>query len=195
MQLFNAVPVLWEPAAVQRGFLSSSDISESEAALPAGWAGLTAPQASPAAAWICLVVPFVLEPRLRHSSTGGGRHLSAGTPPSSEASQMLKGCRILKNSCLNTIVLKHLCVFHAPGGGGGGLVKSSDGLFPTCRLRLRNSEANPEKSTSWVHVMAKQIWLASIRTQVQSLASLSGLRIWHCCGCGVGGQLQLRFDP
>ena len=20
-------------------------------------------------------------------------------------------------------------------------------------------------------------------------------RIWCCCGCGVGGQLQLRFDP
>ena len=31
--------------------------------------------------------------------------------------------------------------------------------------------------------MARQkwIWLVSIRTQVWSLASLSGLRIWHCC--------------
>ena len=25
------------------------------------------------------------------------------------------------------------------------------------------------------------------------LASLSGLKIWHCCGCGVGQRLQLRF--
>ena len=25
----------------------------------------------------------------------------------------------------------------------------------------------------------------------QSLALLSGLRIWHCHGCGVGQQLQL----
>ena len=48
----------------------------------------------------------------------------------------------------------------------------------------------------------KQIWLASMRTQVWSLASLSGLRIWRCyelwcrcCGCGVGHQLQLWFDP
>ena len=30
--------------------------------------------------------------------------------------------------------------------------------------------------------------------QVQSPASLSGLRSWHGCGCGVGRQLQLRFD-
>ena len=30
---------------------------------------------------------------------------------------------------------------------------------------------------------------------VRSLALLSGLRIWHCCGCGVDRQLQLRFDP
>ena len=27
--------------------------------------------------------------------------------------------------------------------------------------------------------------------QVQALVSLSGLRIQHCCGCGIGGQLQL----
>ena len=39
-----------------------------------------------------------------------------------------------------------------------------------------------------------------MRMHVQSLASLSGLRIqmariWHCCSCGVGQWLQLRFDP
>ena len=28
-----------------------------------------------------------------------------------------------------------------------------------------------------------------------SLASLSGLRTLHCCGCGVGQQLHLLFDP
>ena len=43
----------------------------------------------------------------------------------------------------------------------------------------------------------KRIWLASMWTQVQSLASLSGLKIQHCCGCGcgIGQQLQLWFDP
>ena len=57
----------------------------------------------------------------------------------------------------------------------------------------------------------KQIRLASMWTQVLSLASLSGLRI-PCCrelryrsqmplesgvavACGAGQQLQLRFDP
>ena len=31
--------------------------------------------------------------------------------------------------------------------------------------------------------------------QVQSLALLSGSGIPHCCGCGVGRQLQLPFNP
>ena len=30
-------------------------------------------------------------------------------------------------------------------------------------------------------VQQKWIWLVSVRTPVQSLVSLSGLRIWHCC--------------
>ena len=38
-------------------------------------------------------------------------------------------------------------------------------------------------------------WLVSMRMPVLSLASLSGLRIPHCCGCGVGWQLQLHADP
>ena len=37
----------------------------------------------------------------------------------------------------------------------------------------------------------KQTCQASMRMQFQSLASLSGLRIPRCCGCGVGWQLQL----
>ena len=36
--------------------------------------------------------------------------------------------------------------------------------------------------------------VTSMRMWVRSLASL-GLRILCCCGCGVGWQLQLRFDP
>ena len=30
---------------------------------------------------------------------------------------------------------------------------------------------------------------------VPSLALLSGLRTWHCYGCGVGWQLQIQFNP
>ena len=37
--------------------------------------------------------------------------------------------------------------------------------------------------------------LVSMRMQVWSLALLSRLRIWLCCGCGVGWQLQLQLDP
>jgi len=32
----------------------------------------------------------------------------------------------------------------------------------------------------------KQIWLVSVRTQVRSLALLSGLRIQHCHKLGIG---------
>ena len=51
----------------------------------------------------------------------------------------------------------------------------------------------------------KQTRLASTRMWVRSLASFSGLRIWQCCGVGLGSsvavgigeeqQLQLQFDP
>ena len=55
----------------------------------------------------------------------------------------------------------------------------------------------------------KRIWLGTKRLWVQSLASITGLRIWHCCelcvghmrlGChvavtGVGRQQQLQLDP
>ena len=34
-----------------------------------------------------------------------------------------------------------------------------------------------------------------MRLQVRPLASLSGLRIWRCCGYGVGQWLHLRLDP
>ena len=44
-------------------------------------------------------------------------------------------------------------------------------------------------------VQQKQIRLVTMRLWVQSLASLSRLWIWHCCGYGVGWQLKLQFDP
>ena len=40
-----------------------------------------------------------------------------------------------------------------------------------------------------------QTLLGSMRMQVWSLNLLSGLRIWCCCGCGIGWWLQLWFKP
>ena len=40
----------------------------------------------------------------------------------------------------------------------------------------------------------KQIELASMRMQVQSLTSLSGLRIWHCLELWCRLQTWLRSD-
>ena len=41
----------------------------------------------------------------------------------------------------------------------------------------------------------KRIWLASMRTPVRFLALLSGLRIWHCCGCGLGASICHKCGP
>ena len=49
----------------------------------------------------------------------------------------------------------------------------------------------------------KRIQLGTMRWQVRSLASFSGLRIWRelwcriwrCCGDDIGRQLKLRLDP
>ena len=57
----------------------------------------------------------------------------------------------------------------------------------------------------------KRIWLVSMRMQLQSLASLSGVGIWHCrelwcrlqdeaqilrgCGCGVASSYSSDSTP
>ena len=61
-------------------------------------------------------------------------------------------------------------------------------LFKFCFLISPLEEFPSWLSRNW-------IWLVSTRTQVQSLASLIGLRIPHCCGCGVSQWLQLRLVP
>ena len=46
-----------------------------------------------------------------------------------------------------------------------------------------------------VVVQQKQIQLGTMRWWVRPLALRSALRIWCGCGCDVGRQLQLRFNP
>ena len=56
---------------------------------------------------------------------------------------------------------------------------------------------HPCKESSFrvpVVTQQKQICLVTMRWQIWSLASLTGLGIQYCCGCGVGRQLQLWFD-
>ena len=55
----------------------------------------------------------------------------------------------------------------------------------------------PTNKRGWgVPVVAqwKRIWLIFMRMWVQSLASLSGLRIQACSGCDIGRQLLLWFS-
>ena len=51
------------------------------------------------------------------------------------------------------------------------------------------------KNWSGVHIVAQQkwIWLGSMRTQFQSPALLSGLRIWLCYELKCRSQMWLRF--
>ena len=62
---------------------------------------------------------------------------------------------------------------------------------------ITRAAPSPETASKAVPVVAqrKRIRLGTMRFQVRFLASLSGLRIRYCCGCGVGRQLQLRLDP
>ena len=61
---------------------------------------------------------------------------------------------------------------------------------------LNQSKDRPKGTLLEVLVVVQRVKnMVSTRTEVQSLASLSGLRIRCCCACGVGWQLQLRFDP
>ena len=43
-------------------------------------------------------------------------------------------------------------------------------------------------------VQWKRIQLGTMRLQVRSLASLGGLKIWHCCELLYRSQTQLRSD-
>ena len=70
--------------------------------------------------------------------------------------------------------------------------------YLSSKVCTENSEYYFSKNiTQGVPLVAqrKQIRLASMRMQVRSVASLSGLRIWCCYSCGVGRQLQLQFNP
>ena len=56
------------------------------------------------------------------------------------------------------------------------------------KMPLKNEDRQKKKK---IPIMAqwKSIRLGTMSLRVRSLASLSGLRISHCCGCGVGQQL------
>ena len=86
------------------------------------------------------------------------------------------------------------------------IMKSQPGFLCSWKEAIRLHETGGPLVAQW-----KRIWLASTKTQVQSLALLIGLSIrrcrelwcrsqtwlWSCCCCGwgVGQQLYLWFDP
>ena len=59
------------------------------------------------------------------------------------------------------------------------------------QLKIQRKGKKWEHWSSLLVAQRKQIWLASMRTQVQSLASLSGLRVLHCHGLWCGSQMWL----
>ena len=64
-----------------------------------------------------------------------------------------------------------------------------------CLCLLWEMEISSKKVCFGVPIMAqgKRIWLVSTRTQVQSLASLSGLKIRHCRELWCRLQMRFRF--
>ena len=85
----------------------------------------------------------------------------------------------------------------------GTLLKFPDLSF--LRMRRTALKGLLRELPLWVSRLRAQ--LVSMRTRVRSLALLSELRNWHCCelwcrlqtqlicACGLGRQLQLRFNP
>ena len=76
-----------------------------------------------------------------------------------------------------------------------GLSQSRKGpaLFTPNQFGFQSAQVIKNRVTFKCLVLEFPLWLsglrtrpASMRTQVPSLASLRGLRFWHCCGCGVG---------
>ena len=62
-------------------------------------------------------------------------------------------------------------------------------LWKTWMLEIKNNCIGVP-----IAAQRKRIWLASMRTQVRSLASLSGLRIWCCHELWCRSQMQLGFS-
>ena len=65
-------------------------------------------------------------------------------------------------------------------------------------VNIRPYSGNLYLNCKWIGVPTvapqKQIRLGTVGLRVQSLASLSGLRIWHCCELWCGLQMQFRSD-
>ena len=84
---------------------------------------------------------------------------------------------LLTTSCItNESWPECLCKAQENGGGAGTGEKARSWLLESSEAILTSREQ------VWLSIVAqwKQIWLGSIKMQVQSLASLSGLRFWRC---------------
>ena len=77
-----------------------------------------------------------------------------------------------------------------------GILRCLCGLQCVGFINFRHLTVTYLKKRLWVPVMAqrKQIWLASMRMQVRSLASVSGLRIWRCHELWCRSQTRLGSD-
>ena len=66
----------------------------------------------------------------------------------------------------------------------------------TAGERNRSGQQCCKNTPSGVPIVAqwKQIQLVSMSMQVRSMASLSGLGIWHCCKPWCRSQMWLGFD-
>ena len=82
---------------------------------------------------------------------------------------------------LRTIILHNFRAFWGAGWNGGH----------ACGTRKFPDQGSNLEFLSWFS--SCQTRLASMRAQVRSLASLSGLRIWHCCELWCRSQTRLGF--
>lgn len=77
---------------------------------------------------------------------------------------------------------------HPPANRGINGASRRGQIFSVISNSCQDLLESQQREVSIV-VHQKRIRLVSVRIGVQSLASLGGLRIRHCTGCGVGRQL------
>ena len=90
----------------------------------------------------------------------------------------------LKGFCLDVLIIFVHDYIH---GGFKNLKPPHENAVCETQHSLKQSRGVP------VVAHHRQIWLVSVRMGVQSLASLSGLKIRHCMSCGIGHRCGL--DP